>query len=243
MGHLPNGGEILGAVNFLTPERGAQADIQPTYLVSTVVVQHWVHRNEYPMRPKNVNTRVEKIYQEFCLVSKLIKKGNPSEKTLQRYDNLITFRDETSNISIKNDKQGLARKEELERQFVKMSKAEIDYLENQKDTSIARTSERKLLCFPKKNDIDPVWEKQETRREKYAEYAEKKKEEQSQQFQQESYELSSDKENFDTDFENENLDVDAESAENEQNLSSCSKKRWRSYIAVPEDEDDLLSIS
>ena len=66
---------------------------------------------------------------------------------------------------------------------MKMSKAEIDYLANQKDTSIPRTSEKKLLGFPKKNDIDPVWEKQETRREKYAEYAEKKKEEQSQQFQ------------------------------------------------------------
>ena len=58
---------------------------------------------------------------------------------------------------------------------MKMSKAEIDYLENQKDTSIARTSEKKLLCFPKKNDIDPVWEKQENRREKYTEYAEKRK--------------------------------------------------------------------
>ena len=68
----------------------------------------------------------------------------------------------------------------------------------------------------------------------------KKKEEQSQQFQQESYELSSDEENFDSDFENENLDVDAESAENEQNLSSCSKKRRHSYIAVPEDENDPL---
>ena len=68
----------------------------------------------------------------------------------------------------------------------------------------------------------------------------KKKEEQSQQFQQESYELRSDKENFDTDFENGNLDVDAESAENEQNLSSCSKKRRHSYIAVPEDENDPL---
>ena len=80
MGHFPNGGEILGAVKFSTPERGAQADIQPTFLVSTVVLQHWIKQNEYPMRPKNVNTRVEKIYQEFCLVSKLIKKGNPSEK-------------------------------------------------------------------------------------------------------------------------------------------------------------------
>ena len=80
MGHLPNGGEILGAVKFSTPERGAQADIQPTYLVSTIVVQHLIDRNVYPVQPKNVNTRVEKIYQEFCLVSKLIKKGNPSEK-------------------------------------------------------------------------------------------------------------------------------------------------------------------
>ena len=43
---------------------------------------------------------------------------------------------------------------------VKIGEPEKNYYLNQKDTSISRTSEKKMVCFPEKNDLDETWVRQ-----------------------------------------------------------------------------------
>ena len=38
-----------------------------------------------------------------------------------------------------------------------MGEPEKNYYLNQKGTSISRTSEKKMVCFPENNDLDKTW--------------------------------------------------------------------------------------
>ena len=93
------------------------------------------------------------------LVRKLVNKGNVTENTRERYQKLSSRKDKVYDIFIvtESDKanQGKKRKVELEKSSgVPLSSNEYVYLESQK-SDILRSY--KLVCFPKKLDIDPAW--------------------------------------------------------------------------------------
>ena len=82
---------------------------------------------------------------------------------------------------------------------VKMGEPEKNYYLNRKDTSISRTSEKKMVCFPEKNDLDETWVKQQERRQKLDKYQEKQLGESSHSFDTATLNSVSLEEDFESD--------------------------------------------
>ena len=55
-----------------------------------------------------------------------------------------------------------------------MSKTYYDYLRSQVDSSVSWSDVKKILCFAKASDPDPVWVEQERRKEKQSKSETKK---------------------------------------------------------------------
>ena len=114
-----------------------------------------------------------------------------------------------------------------------MTTTETEYLASQKDSTIPRNDERKMLCFAQ--EVDPVWEAREKRRKSLQEYQQKQKKEAKQQFQlASSSDIShlDDSEEVPEDLAEEYV-CDCESTE-------YQKERKRVFVAVEEREDDPL---
>ena len=97
-------------------------------------------------------------------------------------------------------------------------------MRSKKDCEIARTDGRKLLCYPRANAIDPIWESQQKRRESREAYQQRQIREASDQFQTSS-ESDMDIDNgarqgtsYDEDFIPGDLDEEAQQTSKKQKI-------------------------
>ena len=167
-GHLPTTSEVIGAIRYTVSNKVSGKDAAK--YVAAILIDHWTNRNVYTKTTTNVQNQVVKMYIEFKLMRKIFKKGKPSQASLERY---VKFKGEKNNV-LDISTQDKDRIHTLEDYYgVKMSSAEHHYFRSQKDSTIARNDSRKILCFAKKTDVDPVWMSQEVRKAKLEKYQEK----------------------------------------------------------------------
>ena len=60
---------------------------------------------------------------------------------------------------------------------VTMTKEEYEYLASQQDHTILSNDPRKMVCYPRKNEIDPRWIREKEKQEKRSLYEERQHEE------------------------------------------------------------------
>ena len=121
------------------------------------------------------------------------------------------------------------RKKELEEQLdIRMGPDEYSYVESQLCSDIDRKDPRKILCFPKKVDIDPVWEEQQRKKQSLEIYYDKLKHSSEEQFAI----VSSDT------FVDDNDEDDSDYEEEEDDDSRTKKKR--KYKKIPENDLDPM---
>ena len=170
-GHLLSLGELIGGVRSLVSKK-VSADMACEQ-VAGLAVQHWIDRNVYPLCSTTVKARLVKDYSEFLQVRKLIMKGSYTQATTDRYKVLKDCRDLVYDIYSLHAQHPFAkkRKKELEELLdIRMGPDEYLYVESQLSTDIERKDPRKILCFPKKVDIDPVWKEQQRKKELSTQY-------------------------------------------------------------------------
>ena len=164
-GHLLSWGEVIGGVrSFVGSRVSAEMACEQ---VSQLAVQHWIDRNVYPLATSTVKKKLMKDYTEFLQVRKLIMKGSFTQATADRYkvfkDNMVVVYDIYSLHS--DHPAAKKRKKDLEELLdVRMGPQEYEYVENQLSCDIERRDPRKILCFPKKSDIDPIWREQQNKK-------------------------------------------------------------------------------
>ena len=90
-------------------------------------------------------------------MKKLIIKGAPTPKTIERYNKLKERKDQFCNISSSKSNHP-ADKERKDKQEdsngVIMGVKEDEYLESQLSSTIGRTDPNKIVGYPHKSDID-----------------------------------------------------------------------------------------
>ena len=157
-GHLLTLGELVGGVRGLVSKK-TSAD-EACIKVSKIAVQHWVDRNVYPLSWQMVHKRLFKDYTEFMSVRKLIMMKNYyTEATKDRYKVLKEMKDQVYDIYVLHSSHPAAKKRKtyLEVELdIRMGPKEHEYLQNQLSKEIDKSDPRKIICVPKKMDIDPV---------------------------------------------------------------------------------------
>ena len=169
-GHLPIWAEAIGAVRFMVNKKVSAKEA--TQKVATILVDHWTKRNVYTKTPQNVQKKLESQYKEFLLIRKIFLKGKPSKSGLERYLSLKGEKDKVFDISTEDKDRIRVLEGDI---GIRMSKTEYDYLRSQVDSSVSRSDVKKILCFAKTSDPDPVWVEQERRKEKLKKYEDKKR--------------------------------------------------------------------
>ena len=230
-GHLLTLGELVGGVRGLVSKK-TSAD-EACIKVSKIAVQHWVDRNVYPLSWQMVHKRLFKDYTEFMSVRKLIMmKNSYTEATKDRYTVLKEMKDQVYDIYSLHSSQPAAkkRKADLEAELdIRMGPKENEYLQNQLSKEIARSDPRKILCVPKKMDIDPVWVAQQQKKTSLGEYYEKQIQSTVKQFET----VKMDDSMADIDINNNDSDYC-----DEEDYGGSKKKR--KYRRIPEIADDPL---
>ena len=167
-GHLLNFGELIGGILTTRKTSAEEACRQ----VSKINVQHWISRNVYPLAWQNVHTKLLKDYTEFIAVRKLVMKSSYTEATKVRYAVLKDMKDKVYDIYALHSSQPATKKRKTDLEDlldIRMGPKEHEYLENQL-SDIGRGDPRKILCVPKKMDIDPVWDTQQQKKASLEEY-------------------------------------------------------------------------
>ena len=174
-GYLPTFCEVIGAIRKTVSKKVSANEAVKN--VTDKLINEWTSRNVYTKTAKIVISSLLAEYQEFLAVRKLINKGNPTDKTLQRYAELNGRKDDLYDIFVGLPEKGVnamrakERLKTLEAELgVRMSQAEFDYLDSQRSK---KPRHEKLVCFPTQNQIDPVWEEQQRRKLSLQKYQEK----------------------------------------------------------------------
>ena len=241
-GHLPTLAEIIGAIRSkVTRHFSAE---KATGLISEILIAHWIDRNILPKWASVVQTLLLSEYNEFMAVRKLINKGNPTEATILRYNELKDVKDKVLDISTGHSKTNIKvakqRVEHLQSELgVRMSSDEFKYLESQL-SDIPRN--QKMVCFPKKNQIDPVWADQQERKEKLSTYQEKQKRDAADLFAVQTTSTESDEDDYFGDPDYDECISEVEVRQEPLDQETVSGRRRRQYQPIPEREDDMLPM-
>ena len=120
------------------------------------------------------------------------------------------------------------RKKDLEELLdVRMGPQEYEYVESQLSCDIDRKDPRKILCFPKKSDIDPIWREQQSKKASLVLYDDSQKQSLVNQVATVSADsVVSDESDIDSDYEEEKEDT--------------SSKKKRKYKKILENNLDTL---
>ena len=231
-GHLPIWAEAIGAVRFLVNKKVSAKEA--TMNIAKILVDHWTQRNVYTKTPQNVQKKLESQYKEFLLIRKIFLKGKPSKSGLERYTSFKEEKDNVYDISTEDKERIKVLEDEI---GIKMSKAEQDYLKSQTDSAIKRNYVKKIICFAKPSDLDPVWLEQEKRKQKLKKYEDKKRLEAQELFETVTGDAGED---IDDGVDSSYLEFENTAGEEECDVNqNKTSQRRRTFVIIEDNQDPL----